>query len=186
MWEKQQRLGRRKMVKVTEFKHHPVQFTKGIYSAGGEVAGFIACEVLSGVLASGSLTTGIKTISLNALCVTAGITIPAYAIAAVLDVSVNDDTSGSLSLGYKGIVDATYFPGYLQKVTVQAASNIVNSRTMIVPLGESKIVDLLAVASGSGTLDYVIKLLGWVIGGAGVTLPAHPQVNLKAKFVVSH
>ena len=172
--------------KTTTFKNHPVEMVKGIYQVGGKDAGAFAPEILSTVLASGSMTTGFKTIQLNALCVTAGITVPTYAIAAVLDVAVNDDTSGSLALGYKGVVDIANYPGYLQKVTVQAASNVVNTRTMIVPLDESKIMDLLAVASGSGTLDYAIKLVGWIIGGSGYTYPAHPQVNLKGKFVVNH
>jgi hypothetical protein len=179
------------MVKATNFDRHPVKITKGILSPEEEAVGTIQLEALDAVLASGSLSTGSGSLKLASLAATAGIDIPDGAAALIARVNARDSGANAtndawIALGYKGIIDITTAKGAaaLQIAESGRGSDFWQEGLMIIPLNQSKLVDYVCVATGSTTLDYQIKLVGWLIKGTAYTLPTHPQKNLKAVFSV--
>jgi len=179
------------MVKATNFDRHQVKITKGILSPEEEAVGTIQLEALNAVLATASLTTGNGSVKLASLAASAGIDIPDGAAALVANIAVRDSGAHAtadawIAFGYKGILDITSAKGAaaLQIAESGRGSDFWQERLMIIPLNQSKLVDFECVATGSGTLDYQIKLVGWLIKGTAYTLPTHPQRNLKAKFSV--
>jgi len=181
------------MVKVTEFKNHPVQFTKGIYTIGGEASAVIAAaEQISTALTSGSASDSVGNLKLKTLCTSAGITIPDAAVGVILDVTVNDsgavgeDDVMSFSV-VPGLVDPTNFPGCFQEVHCLPANDRKVSRLIMVPMDESCMIYYKIAASGGSTFDYDIRLFGWLLAFNGArALVTHPAANLKGKFVVNH
>lgn len=178
------------MVKITQFKNHPVLIEKGLYTVGGEVAGAVALENVTAAIKSASISDGAFTLQLKALCVSAGITVPTYATGVILDVAVRDSGAGGeddfLVLGYDGNLDYANYPGKVVGVHAAPVNDRWGEKLVILPLNESSLIDVLGVASGGSTLDYVIKLVGWVIGGSAYTYPTRTEANLKVKLVVNH
>jgi hypothetical protein len=177
------------MVKATNFDRHPVKITKGILSPEEEAVGTIQLEFLNAVFAAASLTTSSGSLKIASLAASAGIDIPDGAAALIARVNARDSGANAtndawIAFGHKGLIDIANYPGALQIAESGRGSDFWQECLMIIPLNQSKLVDFVCVATGSGTLDYQIKLVGWLIKGTAYTLPTHPQKNLKAVFSV--
>lgn len=181
-------------MKKTNFKHHPVQMGKGTLAHGEEWAGLVMLELVSEVLASDSLSQGEKdnrgTILLNDACaaLTPAIDVPDGAGAVILSVA-SQDSGGSgavtyFALGYGGIVDPTGHPGRTTILYNAKENDEWRERLMIIPLAEGNVIDIFSTPTGANTLDYVLKLVGWVILGTEYTKPDYPYEDLKAVFTI--
>jgi hypothetical protein len=176
------------MVKKTKFDHHPVEITKGFLGPGEEWGSIAVLEKISALLDSGSLSDGWGTLNISALAIAQSIDVPDGAIAVILGVEVQDSgASGAeayIAFGYGGLIDLTNFPGRAEVVYCQGLDDRWIGKTVILPLTEANLVDYLAEATGSTTLDYRLKLIGWLIGGTDYTMPEHPYQNLHCAFAV--
>lgn len=176
------------MVKKVNYNKHPVQITKGILGPGEEWSNFVANERISALLTSGSLSDGWGTLNVAALAAAQSIDVPDGAVAVIVGVDVQDSgASGAeayIAFGYGGLIDLTNFPGRSEVVYCQGLDDRWIGRTVILPLTQANLVDYLAEATGGSTLDYRIKLLGWLIGGEDYTVPEHPYQNLACGFSV--
>jgi hypothetical protein len=176
------------MVKTTKFDHHPVEIHKGLMTGEQDFAGQTMLEIIDALLASGSLTAGWGQFNLVELCNTAGIDIPEGAAAVIVDVKVRDDGSTAaeiiLTFGYGGLIDATNFPGRSLPVYCGDVNDRWDGQICILPFDEDGVIDTLNNASGGNTLDYQIRLIGWLILGTDYTLPTSPQEDLACGFIV--
>lgn len=108
---------------------------------------------------------------------------PAAAVAAVLDVQVNDSGSAGedchMRIAKAGIIIAGrthYIPcGYI--------NDMIGSKIVIVELTEDFQIAYMIQASGAA-FDYNINLIGWILDPS-VTRDAVPSEDLKAIFVVN-
>ena len=174
-------------MKKTTFDHHPVMITKGLLASGEDWAGQIMLEIISPYLGNGSLSTGWGTLFLATLVDTAGIDIPEGAAAIILDVEVQDvdalNNPYSLTFGYGGLIDVTNFPGRAFPVYTSKRNDEWTSRLVVLPLTDDNIIDYLAAASGGTTLDYRLRLIGWLILGEDYTKPTSQYEDLACGFV---
>ena len=175
------------MVKETEYKNHPVRIVKGLSLGNEYVPGQIVyLNFQTAAIKEVANTDDVlwSTLDIDGL-LPSGVTRPANAIAAILDIAVNDGGSAAnatyMAVATPGIIVA----GKTQYIYPGNVNDRVGSRTVIVEItGDGKFAYRIE-ASGSA-FDYVIKLIGWVIGG---TLASHvtlPYEDLKATFNVSH
>lgn len=176
-------------MKKHRFRRHPVQIDNGFLGPGEEWAGIVAVEEITSYLTSGSLSSGRSTLNIAELAADQSIDVPEGAIAAILGVDVQDSgASGAaayLAVGYGGIADISNYPGRTQVVYCPVGDDRWAGRTLVVPLTEANLIDYLAEATGGSTLDYRVKLLGWVIGGTDYTMPEHPYQDLSCDLYVN-
>lgn len=178
------------MVKETKFDHHPVRVVKDLFlGEEQEHVSPIQLDKLAAALTSLASAGDVywTLMDIGALAVAAGITVPKNAIAVILDVAVNDAASTA---------NATYMafatPGNLGsagKIAYVYPGNVndrVGSRLVIVELNDDDKIAYRIEASGGGAFDYVIKLMGWVMGGTNQSKVSMPYGDLKAVFVVAH
>ena len=151
-----------------------------------DFAGQFMLEILDGLLGSGSLSTGWGTLLVEELVSTAGIDIPEGAAAIVLGVEVQDAADGeySLTFGYGGVVDVTNYPGRSFTIFTRPGADEWISRMFILPLTDDNIIDYLAASSAGTTLDYTLRLIGWIILGTDYSKPTSPQEDLLCGFSV--
>jgi len=186
-----------KMVKESIYRHHPERIEKSLFlgSQQLDILG-IHLMILDAVLTSGSVVSGLSTtgwlpLKLAPLVTTAGESIPDDAIAVILDVAVNDSdilvaTDGQLELASPEHGAAGILEGNIETVYCGDKNDRISSRLVIVELSDDSCIVYKATASGANTLDYTIKLVGWLIGGTLVTKITWPSIELYCKFVVAH
>lgn len=178
------------MVKKHKFRHHPMIVEKELML--GEIAeeehvSPIQLEKLSAALTSAASVDDIKwtLMDIGALAVAAAITVPRNAVAAVLEVEVNDGGSAGaacyMSFCTPGNLGDT---GKISNVYCGNVNDRKNSRIVIVELNDDDKIAYTIVASGA-VFDYVIKLNGWLIAGTNQSKASMPYADLKAEFVVS-
>jgi len=182
---KQNKLERKIMVKETKYAHHPVRVVKGLSLGTEYMPGTVIVLDFLSAAKTGSLSdTAWSTWDVDSLFT--GEDRPVNAVAVILDVEVNDSGSAGadtyLALATPGII----VDGKTQYLRAGDVDDRKAERLMIVEItGDGKIA-VKAEASGANTLDYRLKLIGWLVAG---TLTSHvtlPSVTLKAKFSVSH
>ena len=173
------------MVKETKFRHHPFRITKG-FSLGAEyMPGTIIVLDLQTAAVTGSFSdTAWSSLDLPGLFTSADK--PIDAVAAILDVAVNDSGSAGaatyLALATPGIIVA----GKTSYVYPGDVNDRPQSRLVIVEVTEDGKIAYKAEASGNNTLDYSIKLIGWLVGGSLVSPISLPYEDLKAKASINH
>lgn len=186
MWERKKKLGdKRKMVKEHTFKKHPMRITKGLSLGQEYMPGTVIVLDLLSAAKTGSLSDTIWTVwDVDNLFT--GEDRPKDAVAAIMDVAVNDSGSAGtatyLALAAPGIIVAgkTFYcyPGNV--------NDRVASRLVIVPISSDGKFAVSAEASGGSTLDYNLKLIGWLVGGSLVSATAFPYKDLKAIGSIHH
>ena len=178
------------MVKETKYRHHPERIEKGLFigSQQLDILG-IHLMTIAAALTSGSFsTTDWLPLKLAPLMATANKTIPKDAIAVILDVAVNDaggaGTDAYLELASPEHGTAGILAGNTETIYCGDVDDHIDSRLVVVELSEDFCIVYKATASGANTLDYTIKLVGWLIGGTRVTKIAWPSLDLYCKFVI--
>jgi len=183
--------------KETRYRHHPERIEKGLFMGSQQldILG-IHLMTLDAVLTSGSVGTGLSTtnwtpLKLAPLVTTAGHTIPQDAIAVILDVAVNDSdistpTDGQLEFAAPehGAAEPGILVGHTEIVYCGDVNDRISSRLITVEMSTDFSIVYKATASGANTLDYTIKLIGWLIGGTRVARIAWPSVDLYCKFTI--
>lgn len=183
------------MVKESVYRHHPERMAVGLF-LGSEQLDILGIHLMtlnaaltSGVGATGLSTTDWVPLKLSPLVVAAAETIPDDAIAVILDIAVNDSdistfTDGILELASPEHGPAGILAGKTEKVYCGDVNNRVSSRLVVVELSDDFCIVYKATASGANTLDYTIKLIGWLIGGTRVAKVTWPSVELYCKVVI--
>ncbi len=178
-------------MKKTVFDHHPVMITKGLLATGEDWAGQTMLEPIPALLTSGlvgsGLSDGMGTFLLVNLCVAESIDVPAGAAAVILEIDVQDSGAAGaeayLAFGYGGYINLTDIPGRSFPVYCAPANDRWITRQIIVPITDDAILDYLAEATGANTLDYRIKLIGWIILGEAYTKPTSLKEDLSCGFI---
>ncbi len=167
------------MVKETKFRHHPVRIEKSLYLGTEQLdlLGYRA-DLQDAALASGS---GVDDAQWTELTLSDLVTVPENAIAAVLDVEVNDVGSAGEAT-YMGFCPTpAIIAGRLSYVYCANVADRKFSRIVIVELSTNESIWYTIAASGA-FFDYNIRLLGWLIGGTDVSRITPPAVDLLCKF----
>lgn len=173
------------MVKETKYAHHPVRILKGLSLGQEYMPGTVIVLDLLSAAKTGSLSDTDWTVwDVDSLFT--GEDRPKDAVAAIIDVAVNDSGSAGtacyLALAAPGIIVAgkTFYcyPGDV--------NDRVQSRLVIIPISSDGKFAVSAEASGGSTLDYSLKLIGWLVGGSLVTATAFPYEDLKAIGTINH
>ena len=178
------------MVKETKFLKAPVRVGKGLSLGSDYRPGLIIVpEFLDAAIASGSLTTaGWTLFDVDKLAkIAGGVGMPTGAKGVILNAEINDEAG---HLGDYYMQFAKPFPGVSppagQILTIHAGSvaDRKASGQVIVPCTDDGKVAWNYVASGAATLDYSIKLIGWIIGGSLVAPVTLPYADLQAQFFI--
>lgn len=170
------------MVKKTKFDHHPVMVTKGFMLGDEEYyGGIVGLETEKTLVA---LTASIGTTTWSLLSLAALANKPKHAIAAILNVEVNDDGSAAAARYMQIAKPGVILAAKTGMCHCPHLNDMVAGHLVIVELSEDWQFAYAATASGAGQLDYNIKLLGWIIDPSK-TRPAFPGEDLKAIFVVN-
>jgi hypothetical protein len=177
------------MVKETKFDHHPVRAVKDLFiGSQQEHVSPIQLDKVAAALTSGSGVGDVKwsLLDIGALAVTAGVTVPKDAIGVVLDVAVNDAASAA-NATYMGLATPGNLgsAGKISYVYPGDVNDRVGSRLVVVELNDDDKIAYMVEASGGGAFDYVIKLIGWIMGGTNLSKASMPSASLKAIFVVN-
>lgn len=183
------------MVKESVYRHHPERMEVGLFLGTQQldILGIhlmtLAAALTAGSVGSGLSTTDWVPLKLSPLVVAAAESIPLGAIAVILDVAVNDSdistfTDGVLELASPEHGPAGILAGKTEKVYCGDVNDRVSSRLVVVELSDDFSIVYKATASGASTLDYNIKLIGWLIGGTRVAKVTWPSVDLYCKVVV--
>jgi len=177
------------MVKETKYDHHPVRIIKGL-SLGTE---YKPGQIVYLDFKTAALTTVASTndVSWSLLDIEgllpSGATRPVNAVAAILDIAVNDGGSAGQECYMAVATPGIIYAGKTQYIYCGDVNDRVGSRTVIVEItgpGDGKFAYMI-VASGA-VFDYTIKLVGWVIGGTLTSYVTLPYADLKCKFHVNH
>ena len=164
----------------------PVELRGGLFFGvnNEDYIGGVVLDLKDAAIASGAGTDSVSWTTMDLEDI-AGVTIPGDAIAAILDVAVNDAgasaAEASMAFATPGIIVA----GKTQYVyTVGGAADLIGSRIVVVEItGDGKIA--YAIAATGATFDYLIKLIGWIVN-PGVDPISLPSEDLKATFNVKH
>jgi len=181
------------MVSESKFLKAPVRVGKGLSLGSDYRPGMIVVpEFLDAAIASGSVGTGLSTegwtmLDVDKLAKIAGSSgMPKGAKGVVLDAEINDSGGAGTDCYMQFAKPGAIVAG--QTFTIHAGS--INDRKAsgqaIVPCTDDGKVAWNYLASGGNTLDYSIKLIGWIIGGSLVAPVTLPCANLKAKFFVKN
>ncbi len=179
------------MVKETRYQEHPVRYEVGLFlgSQQLDVEG-IHLMTLAAALTSGSFSNMDEwaPLKLSPLVVAAAETIPLGAIAAILDVEVNDAAGGAtdakLELASPEHGVAGILAGKTETVYCGDVNDLIDSRLVVVEMSDNFSIVYKATASGGSTLDYTIKLIGWIVGGTRIAKVTWPSVELYCKVVI--
>lgn len=169
------------MVKRHRFRRHPLHAYKGLMlGQEEEYVGGVQLDTRDAAIlaAVDQNDTSWRTLSLAAALP------PAAAIAAILDVQVNDNSGHTedchMRIAKAGIIIAGrthYIP------TGGVAADKIGSKTVIVELTEDFLIAYMIQASG-GVFDYNINLIGWILDPS-VTRDAVPSEDLKCTFFIN-
>jgi len=173
------------MVKETKYDHHPVRIEKGLFlgSEQLDLAGIYYTQH-SAVLASVASSDDLKWALLDLAAV---VTVPDNAVAAILDVAVNDEGSaGAAAYAYfsSNVGGQLDLDSRLTYVYCGNVNDRVGSKTIIATLTEDDKVAFCVVATGA-VFDYKIKLIGYLIAGTRSSKVVLPSASLQAQFVVN-
>jgi len=174
------------MVKETEYDHHAVRIVKGLSLGSEYLPGQIVhlnfqTAAIKTVTSTDDLSW--RTLDIDDL-LPSGVTRPVNAIAAILDIAVNDAASAAAAQYMAVATPGIILAGKTQYIYCGNVNDRVNSRIVIVEItGDGKFAYMI-VASGA-VFDYTIKLIGWIIGGELNTPVTLPSKDLKATFLVS-
>jgi len=181
------------MVNETKFLKAPIRIGKGLSFGTDYRPGLIIVpELFDAAIKSGSIGTGLTTagwtmLDIDALAKAAGgVGMPKGAAGVILDAEINDSAGAAgdyyMQFAKPGaIVDGQTFTIHAGSVNDRKASGHV-----IVPCTDDGKVAWNYVTSGANTLDYSIKLIGWVIGGSLVAPVTLPSADLQAQFFVKN
>lgn len=168
------------MTKRHRFRHHPLHAYKGLMlGAEEEYVGGVQLDIRDAAIlaAVDQDDTSWRTLSLAAALP------PAAAIAAILDVQVNDGGSAGedchMRIAKAGIIIA----GRTHYIPCQYVNDMIGSKTVIVELTEDFLIAYMIQASGA-VFDYNINLIGWILDPS-VTRDAVPSEDLKATFFIN-
>ena len=178
------------MVKETRYQEHPVRYEVGLFlgSQQLDVEG-IHLMTLDAALLSGSFgITDWVPLKLSPLVVAAAETIPLGAIAVILDVAV-DDSDGTNTDAYLELASPEHGPagilaGKTEAVYCGDVNDLIDSRMVVVEMSEDFCIVYKSTAQGPNTLDYTIKLIGWIVGGTRIVKVTWPSVELYCKVVI--
>lgn len=175
------------MVKETNFGKQPVRLEKGLFLGleQKDLCG-INLDLLAAALANGSVsTTPWDLMDVGALAVTGGTVVPKNAKAVILHVYVKDSGSAasacSMAFAKPGIIVASKS----QFVFCGNVNSRYGSALMIVELNDDDKIAYKVTASGGASFDYIVNLIGWVIGGTRLSKGTMPYSDLKCKFSVN-
>jgi hypothetical protein len=177
------------MVKETEYDHHPVRIVKGLSVGAEYMPGqivYLHPQTAALTSVAGSNDVGWSTLDIEGL-LASGVTRPAAAIAAILDIAVNDAGSAGAAAYMMVATPGIIYAGKTQYIYCGNVNDRVGSRIVIVEItgpGDAKFAYSI-VATGA-VFDYVIKLIGWVLGGELTSYVTLPYEDLTCKFHVSH
>ena len=170
------------MVKETKFRHHPVRIEKSLYLGTQQldILGFYA-DLQDAALAS---ATGVDDIAWTELTLNNLVTVPADAIAAILDVEVNDFNPVGQDC-YMGFCPTpAIIAGRISYVYTGNVADRKGSRLVIVELSTNESIMMMVEASGA-VFDYTVKLIGWLIGGTDMSRITPPAVDLPCKVFIN-
>ena len=169
------------MVKETKFRHHPVRIEKSLYLGTQQldILGFRS-DLQDAALTSSA---GGNDVAWTELTLPDLVTVPANAIAAILDVEVNDAGSAGQAT-YMGFCPTpAIVAGRVSYVYCGNVNDRKGSRLVIVELSTNESLMMLVVASGA-VFDYTIKLIGWLIGGTDTSRITPPAEELYCTVTV--
>lgn len=174
------------MVKRHRFRRHPLHAYRGLMlGAEEEYVGGVQLDLRDAAILSAvdQDDTSWRTLSLAAALP------PAAAVAAILDVQVNDAGSAGenchMRIAKAGIIIA----GRTHYIGAPAPNDLIGSKTVIVELTEDFLIAYMIQASG-GVFDYNINLIGWILEARGplpawVARDAVPSEDLKCTFFIN-
>ena len=178
------------MVKETRYQEHPVRYEVGLFlgSQQLDVEG-IHLMTLDAALLSGSFgITDWVPLKLSPLVVAAAEAIPLGAIAVIFDVEVNDEfgaaTDAKLELASPEHGIAGILAGKTETIYCGDVNDFIDSRLVVVEMSDNFSIVYKATAQGANTLDYTIKLIGWIVGGTRIAKVTWPSVELYCKVVI--
>ena len=179
------------MVKESVYRHHPERMEVGLF-LGTQQLDILGIHLmtLAAALTSGSFSvTDWVPLKLSPLVVAAAESVPPDAIAVILDVAVNDSDISTFTDGVLELASPEHGPsgilaGKTEKVYCGDVNDRVSSRLVVVELSDDFSIVYKATASGGNTLDYTIKLIGWLIGGTRVAKVTWPSVDLYCSVVI--
>ncbi len=173
------------MVKETRFDHHAVRVVKGL-SLGTEYMPGQIIYLDTQTSALEEVTSDDVSWTLKDIdgILPSGATRPTNAVAAILDVAVNDSGSAGeecyLAIATPGIIVA----GKTQYIYCGDVNDRIGTRTVIVEISSDGKFAYMINATGNN-FDRVIKLIGWVIAGTLTTPITLPNEELFARFSVN-
>lgn len=181
------------MTKQTIFDKHELRIKKGLALGAELIPGAILVyNELATAIKSGSGGTGLSAdnwttwdIKDLAEAVTGG-NMPQDAIAALVDVEINDSggagADATLSFAEPGIIkDGKTIVCHAGSVNDRKAS-----RMVLAPLSKDGKTAVKSGATGGNTLDYSVKLIGWLVAGTDTEAVELPYVDLKGVLTVDH
>lgn len=169
------------MVKKTKYDHHPMMIVKGLTLGEEEAWGGIIYVKTESLLVALTGTVGDIKYSLFSL---ASLNPPKATIAAILDVEVNDSASAAGACYMKVAAPGAIIAAKESMCACPHVNDMVAGKLCIVELSEDFKFAYMVEASGANTLDYNIKVVGWILDPTKTRQP-FPSQELKAEFVVN-
>jgi len=177
------------MVKETEYDHHPVRIIRGLSLGAEYMPGQIVylhpqTAAIKSVTGSDDVTWSLFDLEGN---LASGVTRPVAAVAAILDIAVNDGGSAGAQCYMAVATPGIIYAGKTQYIYCGNVNDRIGSRIVIVEItgpGDGKFA--YKIDASGAAFDYVIKLIGWVLGGELTSYVTLPYADLTCKFHVSH
>lgn len=176
------------MVKKTTYDHHPVEFIRGLFIGGSEThITAVALELqTANLVAAAGVDDQLpwRIFNINTLALTAGITVPAGAVGALVDVAVNDENSDTAQQWMRFAPAGIIYAAKTIYVYTPNVDDRINSR--IVPILWTEAGDFAYAIDASGAVfDYTIKIIAWLMAGSDYTQPEIPSQELACGFRVN-
>jgi len=178
------------MTKYTRFTKDKVRIQKGLALGAELIQGLILVpDFLTDPIDGGSLSSGNWTTwDVKDLAEAVGGNMPQDAYAVILDVEIQDSGTtigGDAWLAFAA-PGAIIGDGKTQYVDAAPRNNTYSSRIVIVPISKDGKIAVEAEATGAGTLNYTVKLIGWLVGGTDLPAIELPYADLKVTLTVNH
>ena len=177
------------VLKKTTYDHHPVEILQGLFIGGSEThITAVALELQTAVLVTVTNTDDLlpwRIYNINTLALAAGITVPAGAVGALVDVAVND-SGADAAIAWMRFSPAGIL--YDSRTSYVYAGGGVASRpgARIVPILWTEAGDFAyAVEATGAAFSYTIKIIAWLMAGSRYTQPEIPSQELACGFRVN-
>lgn len=177
------------MVKKTTYDHHPVEIIRGLFIGGSEThITAIALELqTANLVAAAGLDDQLpwRIFNINVLALAAGITVPAGAVGALVDVTVNDNGADA-AIAFMGFAPAGVL--YASKtINVYCGGGVADRPgSRLVPILWTEAGDFAYNITATGAVfDYTIKIVAWLMAGSDYTQPEIPSQELACGFRVN-